>query len=209
MSMEYGLKQSLPPIKNLFLSLIDRSRVEQDAPYLQILLLDEKDELLVQVAAPGSPGLPARENKKYASHAHPRGMVFAEGPDKSILIMTSYFFKGRYSGRILASIDRNYVTEQVVKPGMSSGLDNQSRNKREGRFHSRRDFRFIRFPRLLNDQPLRFQERQLGEKARDMIAIASVVKETPFILISRARLNHSWADLIREDFSPAWAFSRW
>ena len=186
MSMEYGLKQSLPPIKNLFVSLIDRFRIGQESAYLQIVLLDEKEDILVQATERGRAGMPVGEKKKYGSPTHPAGMVFAEGPNKSILIMTSYFLKGRYSGQIIAWINPNYVAEHIVKPRDHHPEWTLSLVTTSKTVYTHADRSSVSgFPGGLSDQPLRFEEKRPGEKARDMIGMASAVKDTPFLLVSR------------------------
>ena len=185
MSMEYGLKQSLPPIKNLFVSLIDRSRRGQNPAYFQIVLLDEKGDLLVQIAEPGKARLLTGEKKKYASPAHPVGMVFAEGPDKSILISTSYFFKGRYSGQIIAWIDRNYVTEQALKPVDHPEWTLRLVTADKAGKISADTAAVSGGPDGLTAQPRRYREQEPGKKARDMIGMAAAVNETPFLLVAR------------------------
>jgi PAS domain S-box-containing protein len=180
MSMEYGLKQSLPPIKNLFASLIDRSRIGRDSAYLQIVFLDEKGDLLVRVSEPGQTRLPTGETKKYYAPTHPAGMVFAEGHDKSTVIMTSYFFKGRYAGQIIAWINRNYVSEHVVKsaehPEWTLSLATAGKPLVIPGA--------LGLPDNLGNQPLRYQEREPGKEARGMIGMASVVRDTPFLLVA-------------------------
>ncbi len=186
MSMEYGLKQSLPPIKNLFASLIDRFRAGQGPAYLQIVLLDEKGDLLVQVAEAGQARLLTGERKKYRSPVHPAGMVFAEGPDRSILITTSYFFKGRYSGEIIAWINPAYVAEHVVKPGEHPERTLSLVTTGKAVYIPTDQSEVSGLPDRLSDQPLRYQERKPGKKARDMIGMAAAVKDTPFHLLSRS-----------------------
>ncbi len=186
MSMEYGLKQSLPPIRNLFVSLIDRIRTGKDPAYLQIVLLDEKGGLLVQVTAPGRAGMPAGEGKKYGSPAHPAGMVFAEGPNKSIVITTSYFLKGRYSGQVIAWIDPDYVAEHVVKSDEHTERTLGLMTTRKAVYIPMGKSSVSGFPDGLSGQPVRFREREPGKKAREMIGMAATVKDTPFLLVSRA-----------------------
>ena len=114
--MEYGLKQSLPPIKNLFVSLIDRVGRDGRSAYLRIVLLDETGDLLVHVAGPQGGPAPAEKAKKYVNDPHVRERaVLAEDGDRSIVITVPYYFKGRHAGQLLAWIDPGYVSDYVVK----------------------------------------------------------------------------------------------
>ncbi len=185
MSMEYGLKQSLPPIKNLLASLIDRSRIDQESMYLQIVLLDEKSDLLVQVAETGRARLLSGEKKKYASPGHPAGMVFAEGPDRSILIATSYFFKGRYAGEIVAWINPAYISRHVVKPCEHPECTLSLVTAGKALYIPADQPDASGLPDHVSDQPFRYQEREPGKMSRDMIGMAAAVKDTPFQLFSR------------------------
>ncbi len=209
MSMEYGLKQSLPPIKNLFVSLIDRARIGKESAYLQIVLLDENGDLLVQVAAPGRARVLTAGEKEYNSPDYPAGMVIAEDRDRTIVITTSYFFKGKHSGGIIAWINPNYVAEHVVKPRDHHPEQTPSLVTASKTVYIHADRSSVSgFPDRLSDHPLRFEERRPGEKAKDMISLASLVKDTPFFLVSRVPAQTVVGGLEPGGFSPAWGYSR-
>jgi hypothetical protein len=113
MSMEYGLRQSLPPIKERFTALLNLHRINEEAVYLQIMLLDETGRLLVTSSAPGR-DMPLPADMQLREPSSRSGAVFADDRTKAIMISTAYYFKGRYSGQIIAWINPDYITSAII-----------------------------------------------------------------------------------------------
>ena len=115
MSMEYGLKQSLIPIGELFRQLMARKKLVSDPIYSRVILVDSNRRILVDTASQGTPPLSEKIDK---------GLIFREKPfvpsivvygSKETIVSAPFIFKGHYTGEILAWIQTGPVVTHLLR----------------------------------------------------------------------------------------------
>ena len=186
MSMEYGLKQSLVPIQKRFVSLLNRYRITQDAMYLRIALLDDNGSYLVQTRSSGQATTFPGDGKRFLNPDHRTGAVLADDESRAILVSTAYYFKGKYSGQIVAWINPEYITRHLLLSWDTSD--------RKSILLASTGVVYLSSGSLLTDGmkghpegvPFRFEEKRPGVPPRNMIGLSTPVKNTPFFLMSFA-----------------------
>jgi len=186
MSMEYGLKQSLPPIKERFVALLDRDRIDGETVYLQIVLLDEKGDLLVIASAPhGNITLP-RDIKQLREPGYRSSAVIADDRSNAILISTAYFFKGRYSGQIIAWINPDYIDHHVIIPPGTSERKSILAEYSKGISFPSVSWPIVDVMERSKGLPIWFEGKGPGRTRRSMIGLSIPVQDTPFSLVTVA-----------------------
>jgi signal transduction histidine kinase len=189
MSMEYGMRQSLPPIKERFNALLSHHRINEEMIYLQIVLLDENGELLVRAAAPGSYiKLPA-DTKQLREPGYRSSAVIADEHNRAILISTAYFFKGKYSGQIVAWIDPDYLAHQIIIPRDTSDRKTILVDDTKRISFPAASWPIIDVMDRSKGQPIRFEEKGPTGTLQSMIGLSIPVKDTPFSLVTVASAN--------------------
>ena len=115
MSREYGLRQSLPPIREKLAALMERNRIGPDSPYERCMLIDEAGRTLVDVHTPD------RRDQHHTAPAalreprHRDTAVVALSGGSEILLSRAYYFKGRYAGQLLAWIRTQFLFDYVLR----------------------------------------------------------------------------------------------
>ncbi len=189
MSMEYGLKQSIPPIKERFVALLNHDRVDQETAYTQIVLLDEKGAVLVHASAPGRTIKLPKDMQRLVDPGRRGGDVIAEDRDRTILISTPYYFKGQYSGQIVAWLNSDYIADHVMIP--------QGAPARTTRLVTNTNSVYLPAgsPPIPGVQdrsdglPIWLEEKGPRGTVRDMLGLSTPVKDTPFFLVTVAPAN--------------------
>ncbi len=185
MSMEQGRKL-LQPIRERFIILLNHYRTGLEAAYLQVALLDDKGRVLVQASAAGRPlPLPA-DVKQLMDPGYRAGIVAAEDGDRTILISTAYFFRGRHSGHIIAWINPAYVADHVMIP--------QGTPRRTAFLASNTKTVYLPagaqpVPDVQERSegfPIRFEDKTAGREVQKMIGLSIPVKGTPFFYVTTA-----------------------
>jgi PAS domain S-box-containing protein len=189
MSMEYGLRQSLPPIKERFTTLLGLHRINEDAVYQQIVLLDETGRLLVTASAPGQNRTLPTDMKQLKEPDHRSGAVIADDQNRAILVSTAYFFKGRYSGQLIAWINPYYITHYIIVP-----QDRSERKTILAENTKKTSFPAVSWPLAdVMDRskglPTWFEEKGPERTQRSMIGLSIPVNDTPFSLVTVAPAN--------------------
>lgn len=114
MSMRYGLKQSLDPIRIGFRRLIERKRIGDEPIYQRLVLLDENGELLVDEGAPESDVRPARDWTALVEPRYRDGGLLLLDDGNTLVVSLAYRFKGVYAGQLLAFLDASLLRRQVI-----------------------------------------------------------------------------------------------
>ncbi|MGZ9148371.1 MAG: PAS domain S-box protein [Candidatus Deferrimicrobiaceae bacterium] len=102
MSMEYGLKLSLFPIRERFLGLVRRTRIGGVPLYSRVVLVDREGGLLVDTDDPPSRSEPV--GKAFVAPRHSENPVIDLPDGNEIVVSHPFIFKDRYEGQIIASI---------------------------------------------------------------------------------------------------------
>ncbi len=186
MSMEYGLKQSLPPIREKMFATMDRIRVGNDWSCDRMVLLDASGAVLVDVQAPDetqrhSVDLPDLREPRYRSTA-----VLAQDGGREVLLSLAYYFKDRYAGQILAWVRTQFLFDYVLTHELKSSAamylmigtdviaDPSSRGK-------------VTMPPIEpTDTPMEFKGTWRDGSRVELIAVKNLVMHSPFSLVTVA-----------------------
>lgn len=181
-------KQLLPPIRERIVALLNHNRIGQEAAYLQVVLLDQKGVVLVQVST-GERPVPLPPNLKQLLHAEDRaGVILAEDRGRMILISTVCFFRGRQAGRIVAWINPDYIVDHVMIPqGTPLRTAFLATNTKTVYLPSGTPPPAPVVQDLSDGFPVRYKEKTAGKPMmQKMIGLSIPVKETPFFLVTTA-----------------------
>jgi two-component system, cell cycle sensor histidine kinase and response regulator CckA len=189
MSMEYGLGQSLPPIKERFTTLIGQHRMSVEPVFCQIVLLDEAGQLLVRTSAPGRKITLPTNMKLLRDPAYRSGAVIVDDHNRAILISTAYFFKGTYAGQIIAWINPDYINQSIIISQNGSERKTALVETASGTSFPAVSWPIIDLVQRSNSLPIWFEDKGPGRTQRSMMGICLPVKETPFVLITVAPAN--------------------
>ena len=114
MSMRYGLKQSLAPISARFRQLIDRKRIGTEPIYRRLVLIDETGEVLVDEGVNGAAGSQPRDWASMRAPDAREGRILVLDGGRTLGISLAHYFKENYAGQLLAFLDANLVSHNVV-----------------------------------------------------------------------------------------------
>ncbi len=200
MSMEYGLGDSVFGIAKSFDRFLENRRIGGDRIYTRIALLESNGAVLVD--RPGNSSNPATDQnlKKFLDPEHPDPQIIVE-PQKpfwQIIVSMPYFYKGAFSGQIIAWISPETLYRHMVKAagdGASQCFSTIINDKGEP-FYSTSDLRHegvIGDPYDFNElyasasrEVHRFESsRENGFKV-DMIAMRVPIPDMPFFLVEVA-----------------------
>jgi hypothetical protein len=119
MSMEYGLKYSLFPIRDCFRDLMNRKKLGEDAIYSRIMLIEKNGAVLVDT-------LPSTNHEEIRGYVNeflvPKyrdGAILVSNDGKEIIASLSYFFKDRHEGQIVAWINPQTFYKDILGAGSS------------------------------------------------------------------------------------------
>ncbi|MBF0506298.1 MAG: PAS domain S-box protein, partial [Nitrospirae bacterium] len=180
MSMQYGLKQSLPPIKETFRALLDRYKGNNGSFYLRIAFLDAKGNILVE-AVPSTPmhRVPT-DTKKLLSPEHKRPAIILKDGGKEIIVSVAYYFKGKYSGQIVAWLKPEFLQSRLSASERKSYILSGKENiLQSGKNETTLDFEIFKA-----DLPQEFNMEDRAGRNRDMVGIKTLVYDTPFSLVT-------------------------
>ncbi len=114
MSMRYGLKQSLVPIRTRFRQLIDRKRIGTAAIYRRLVLVDETGEALVDEGGNGESGGLPRNWKELLAPDDRGGRILVLDAGRTLAVSYAHFFKDVYAGQLIAFLDSSLPMRRVV-----------------------------------------------------------------------------------------------
>ncbi len=113
MSLRYGLKQSLIPIKQLFDELIERKRIAGEPIFDRLVLVDETGETLVDTNLDsitiGAGKLPACNRPQDEG-----GAILTQDDGRSLVVSMPYRFKDEYAGQIVGWIKPAVIYDHLL-----------------------------------------------------------------------------------------------
>ena len=121
MSPRYGLSQSLVPIATRFSELIGRKRIDSQAIYQRLVLLDETGDPLVDALEQPAGPAAARPWKDFLNPAFQDGKILVVDHGRTLVVSLAHHFKDAYAGQFLAFLDAGLVVKQVLNT--DRGLD--------------------------------------------------------------------------------------
>jgi len=117
MSMEYGLGDSVFGIAKVFDRFLENRRLAGERIYTRITFLESNGAVLVD--RPADKSKPANEQNWQRllapEHPDPKIIVDPQGSSWQIMVSMPYFFKGAFSGQIIAWISSETVYRHIVK----------------------------------------------------------------------------------------------
>jgi signal transduction histidine kinase/ActR/RegA family two-component response regulator len=122
MSMEYGLRSTLHALGDAFRIFVDQKKLNAEPIYARVVFLDQDDHTLIDTEPPASrKELPAHLKRFFT--ARPEGFfLFFDGDLNwpEVVYTAPFFFKGGYSGQIVAwLIPQNVFTHFLTSPSGS------------------------------------------------------------------------------------------
>ncbi len=186
MSMEYGLKQSLPPITKRFGALISHDRVGSEPAYLWIMLVDADGTLLASASASGQPVTPDLDGKLLTDKTDSGGTVIANDSKRAILISSAYYFKGKYSGRIIAGINPDFISDHVMIPQGAAEQTTQLVSETNTAYLPAGAAAFPDIQARSGGPPVQFELAGPRRTVKRVIGLSTSVKGTPFSLVTIA-----------------------
>ena len=113
MSLRYGLRQSLIPIRAMFDDLLERKRLGQQRIYRRLVLVNETGEVLVDTDQNsldiGSTELPDVNRPQDVG-----GVVRARDDGRALTVSMPYQFKGEYAGQLVAWIEPGVLYSHLL-----------------------------------------------------------------------------------------------
>ncbi len=101
MSLRYGLKQSLIPIKTMFDDLIARKRLGSVPIYQRLTLVDANGDLLVDTARTSTVATDGTGFEKNEEPIHRDAGIHTHDGGRAIVVSVPYDFKDRYAAQII------------------------------------------------------------------------------------------------------------
>ena len=199
MSMEYGLQHGLFGIGTVFDRFLENRRIGGNRIFTRIVFLESNGAVLVDRPADNSNPANEQNWQRFLAPEHPDPQIIVEPQGSSWQIMVSipYFFKGAFSGQVIAWISSETVCHHVVKAtgGASPRLVTIITAKGEQLYipegarpeteiGGSQDFHDL--CNSATGEVHRFKSsRENGSKV-DMIAIRVPIPDTPFFLVAAA-----------------------
>ncbi len=193
MSMEYGLRSTLHALGDAFRIFVDQKKLNAEPIYARVVFLDQDDHTLIDTEPPASrKELPAHLKRFFT--ARPEGFFLFFDGDRNwpeVVYTAPFFFKGGYSGQIVAwLIPQNVFTHFLTSPsgsvkhtGIACSPDHVLKQAHGAAFNRPEEGGIFwdeqAFGALLQNQ------RESGETSVLQVAVAG----TPFTLFEIWQLN--------------------
>ncbi|MCX5846489.1 MAG: PAS domain S-box protein [Deltaproteobacteria bacterium] len=187
MSMEYGLKYSLLPIRERFQYLVNRKKLGSDAVYSRIMLIERNGTILVDTLTTTGHKVMREGLKELLVPKYRDGAILSIDGGREIVASLSYFFKNHYTGQIIAWIQPQTLYKNILGEG-GSPSDISSLITNEGKTFQSVG---VSFPSQISSlpnmaaltlgEPFEFQDLN-GEK-QSWIGVKTPISGTPFHML--------------------------
>ncbi|MEA3415954.1 MAG: histidine kinase dimerization/phosphoacceptor domain -containing protein [Thermodesulfobacteriota bacterium] len=181
MTMEYGLRASLIGVSDRLSRLLEERRIGWDRIYVRAVFVDDSGELLVDTSKNGH----KYSWKRFLAPEGGNALIISEHDGKLPMTMVSipYFFKGKYSGQIIAWVLSQVVYSHLIKIKSVSSKHVVYVDCGNGHLYLPAHMQSrTALPDLSNveiGKPRRFKSAGM-----EMLALRVPVEETPFHIIS-------------------------
>ena len=199
MSMEYGLRDSVFGIAKVFDRFLENRKIGGDRIYTRIVFLESNGAVLVDRPADNSNQANEPNLKKFLApeHLDPEIIVEPQIPFWRIMVSIPYFFKGAFSGQIIAWISSETVCHHVVKTsgGAAQRLVTIINAKGEplhptagsgSEVEIWGSHNFHDFCASATGEVHRFESIRENSSKVDTVAIRAPIPDTPFFLVAVA-----------------------
>lgn len=196
MSMEYGLNLSLLPIKERFNDLINRKQMRSDRIYLRIALIQDDGVLLVD-SNTNSNNRIMYDWKQFIAPELKRGGIIDSGEKNVIIVSTTYFFKDKYAGQLIAWIDADNIYKHLLQKEDGDNLTFIfSEQLKSFTLESLLPSSFSdKFPAIRSARTGEPTELKAKSHGNNMIFISLAIPQTPFSLIRIVKADQIFGKL--------------
>ena len=125
MSMEYGLRASLIAIQESFNQVLQERLLDADRIYTRFIFADSSGACLIDSQKTPNPESQGKTCQEFLTPLNPAPVVLVKRVNgrAQLIVSCPYFFKGTYSGQIIAWISTETVHKHLI------GADNQFHKK--------------------------------------------------------------------------------
>ena len=136
MSMEYGLRASLIAIQESFNQVLQERLLDADRIYTRFIFADSSGACLIDSQKTPDPEFQGKTCQQFLNPLNPAPVVLVKRVNgrAQLIVSCPYFFKGTYSGQIIAWISTETVHKHLI------GADNQFHKKIVRVFSTQGDF---------------------------------------------------------------------
>ncbi len=120
MSREYGLLQSLIPIKSRFNQLIKQKKLDHQFIYTRIVLLNEEGAVLIDTQ---SEKLPSQDinYRELTAPVYRDTTILVDRKANQVKITRAYYFKEKYAGQLVAWLEPRLFDDHLLRHQGTSG----------------------------------------------------------------------------------------
>ena len=192
MSMEYGLRASLIAIQESFNQVLQERLLDADPIYTRFIFADSSGACLIDSQKTPDPGFQGKTCQEFLTPLNPAPVVLVKQVNgkAQLIVSCPYFFKGTYSGQIIAWISTETVHKHLI------GTDNQFHKKIIRVFSSQGNFYLPTeangadvsaglpiVTELADLEYYRFKLTNPPNGTVDMISTWMPIQDTPLILV--------------------------
>ncbi len=192
MTMEYGLKVSLNSMAEFFKGFVEGRRHGNDRVFNRMVFVDDHGNLLVDTDSTHHHGL---AGFKLTEPVDPQNssaeiVVETEGPAPEVMISMTYFFKGRYVGRLIGFVALRSIHDRLMKTEARSSkqihlLAAVAHGKTPTCVYPLSEDHEHDLPGSIETgKPSRVLAHKADGSRIDLIAIKTHVEETPFCIFT-------------------------
>jgi two-component system sensor histidine kinase/response regulator len=192
MSMNYGLRASLLAISYQFDRFIEQKTFSGEKIYSRVVFVGADGELLLDTGLTNSEQDGERDWKNFLTPDSRNVLVTNDHnrQDWMVIVSAPYFFKGNYTGQLMAWVKSQHVYEYFIETGRQAdrfvGLVCD-----KGHVHLTRpaqtELLFSNLPEITSVgilQAQRFEVTSQDGTKMDLLAVRVPIKETPFSLVN-------------------------
>jgi len=188
MSREYGLSQSLIPIKSRFNQLIKQKKLDYQIIYSRMILIDEEGTILVDTLSKKSPSQDINY-REFIAPLYQNSTVLIDGKANQIMISRAYYFKEKYAGQLVAWLESRLFDDHLLGHHEASGeilyLAVEEANQLSPLSHtiSAPCFASIASLKTVDDgKPFELADCQPDRLTQPMIGLRLRIQDTPLLL---------------------------
>ena len=197
MSMEYGLWDSVFGIAKIFDHFLESRRLGGDRVYTRIAFLESHGGVLVDRPGDNAHQVNEPDLKSFLEphNPEPKIIVAPQGPFGQIMIAAPYFFKGVFSGQIIAWISSEAIYHHFIKattgasPRLVTIINDKGETfyspadpRREAHIGSQRNFHDL--CKSASGEVHRFRSIREDGARVDLVGIRVPIRDTPFFLVT-------------------------
>jgi PAS domain S-box-containing protein len=189
MSLEYGVQASLIAIRESFNLVLTERMLGRDRIYTRFLFADPAGQCLIDTARDDKSPPPANFCQEFLTPGklEPRILVRKVDNQAQIIVSCPYFFKGQYSGQIIAWISTKTIQKHLIGPERQTGNKITRIFSRQGNFYLPAVHKVsIKLPdanKLKKNKYCRYCSADARGNSAEMISSWVPIPDTPLFLV--------------------------